>query len=68
MNARAKRAYSFILRQLKEASTWRGIILILTGTGTIVNPELAETLVSFGLVAAGLVGAIFPDSLSKDKE
>lgn len=68
MNARTKRVYSFILKQLKEASTWRGLILIVTGTGTVVNPEFAEALVSFGLIAAGLVGAIFPDTLSKGKE
>ena len=53
------RAYLFA--RVKEPSTWRGFILLLTAIGVPVAPQLAEAIVAAGLGIAGLVGVISPD-------
>lgn len=52
---------SYILARIKEPSTWRGFILLLTAVGIPVAPQLAEAIVTTGLGVAGLVGVISPD-------
>ena len=52
---------AYILERLKEASTWRGIILLLTAVGVPVAPALADSIISAGLAIAGLIGAVTPD-------
>lgn len=52
---------SYILSRIKEPSTWRGFILLLTAIGVPVAPQLAEAIVTTGLGVAGLVGVISPD-------
>ena len=51
----------YLIDRMKEASTWRGIILVLTAVGVPIAPELQTTIVSAGLGLAGLLGAITPD-------
>lgn len=57
----------FILARLKEASTWRAIILLLTALGVPIAPLLADRIIAIGLAAAGLVGVFMPDQLGKPK-
>lgn len=52
----------FVLARLREASTYRGLMLILTGLGVALRPEVADAIVAFGMAAAGLVGVFVPDS------
>ena len=52
----------YLYARLKEASTWRGIILILTALGVPIMPEMAETIVTIGLAVTGIVGVITPDA------
>lgn len=52
----------YILDRLKEASTWRGLILVLTSVGVSVNPDLVAPIVSLGTGAAGAVGVFFQDA------
>lgn len=52
---------TFILERAKEASTWRGIILFLTAIGVPVAPALADSIITFGLGLAGLVGVVTAD-------
>ena len=52
---------AYVLERLKEASTWRGIILLLTAVGVPVAPALADSIISAGLAIAGLIGAVTPD-------
>lgn len=52
---------AYILDRAKEASTWRGIILVLTAVGVPIAPELANAIVSVGLALAGLIGVVTPD-------
>lgn len=51
----------YIINRLKEASTWRGIALLLTALGLQVAPELQEAVITVGVSAAGLIGVVFPD-------
>ena len=51
----------YLVARAKEASTWRGIILLLTAAGVPIAPAMAESIISVGLAVAGLIGAITPD-------
>ena len=53
---------SYLLARLKEASTWRGIALLLTAFGVQIAPEVQEAVISVGIAVAGAVGVLFPDS------
>lgn len=67
MKEKSKRIYHYLLTQLSEPSTWRGIILVLTGCGAMFSEELKEGIMAMGVLIAGLIGAAVPDKL-KDKE
>ena len=51
----------YILDRLKEPSTWRGIIMLLTAAGIPIAPEMQSVIISAGLALAGLIGAVTPD-------
>lgn len=51
----------YIIARLKEASTWRGIALVLTAFGLHIAPEMQEAVISVGVSIAGLIGVVFPD-------
>lgn len=51
----------YLVARAKEASTWRGIILILTAAGVPIAPEMQTAIISAGLALAGIIGAITPD-------
>lgn len=53
---------AYLLDRLKEASTWRGIALLLTAFGVQVAPDVQEAVISAGIAVAGAVGVLFPDS------
>ena len=53
---------AYLLARLKEASTWRGIVLLLTAFGVQVAPEVQDAAISVGIAVAGAVGVLFPDS------
>ena len=52
---------AFLIERLKEPSTWRGIILLVTACGVPVAPAMAEQIITIGMAAAGLVGIFTPD-------
>jgi hypothetical protein len=52
----------YLLERLKEASTWRGIILVATALGAQWSPESQMAIISVGVGAAGIVGTVIPDS------
>lgn len=47
---------------LGEASTWRGIIFILTAVGVQLDPAQQTAIMSAGMAMAGLVGVFFKRS------
>ena len=56
---------NYILSRLKEASTWRGIIMLASAAGVPFNPAYAEHIIAIGMAAAGLVGVVTSDKLEK---
>lgn len=46
---------------LREPSTWRGIVWLLTATGLALNPEQQEALIVAGMALAGIIGAFVRD-------
>ncbi len=51
----------FILDRAKEASTWRGLVYLLTAAGIPVAPEMSQAIIALGLALAGLIGVVSPD-------
>ena len=47
---------SYLVEKLKEPSTWRGAIWIVTAFGLVLEPEQKEAIVAFGMTLAGLIG------------
>lgn len=52
----------FLGARLREASTIRGALLVMTALGIYIDPAKQEAIVAFGLAAAGLIGVFFPDN------
>jgi hypothetical protein len=52
----------FMLDRAKEPSSWRGLILVLSGAlGVAIEPALALHIISAGVSIAGLVGILTAD-------
>ena len=51
----------YLVNRAKEASTWRGIILLLTAVGVPIAPAMAEAIISVGLALSGLIGVFVAD-------
>lgn len=51
----------FILERGKEASTWRGLVAIVTAAGVTLSPELGEAIVALGLAVIGIIGVVTAD-------
>lgn len=45
----------WVLDRLKEANTWRGMILIATACGLKLDPEQSEAIIAGGLALVGLI-------------
>ena len=52
---------NYILARAKEASTWRGIIFLITSGGIGIAPELATLIISVGTGLAGIIGIFAAD-------
>ena len=52
---------AYMIERMKEPSTWRGLVLLLTAIGVPVAPAMADAIVSVGLAIAGLIGVATPD-------
>lgn len=53
---------TYIIDRLKEASTWRGIIALLTAAGVTISPEMVDRIVAAGLAIMGIIGVFFKDA------
>lgn len=51
----------YLRERLKEPSTWRGIILLLTAAGVPIAPALGEQIIAVGLAVSGLIGIVTAD-------
>ena len=52
----------YVVNRAKDASTWRGVVMLLTAVGLKITPEMADAIISVGIAVAGLVGILLPDS------
>ena len=52
----------YVVNRAKEASTWRGAIMLLTAVGLNISPEMADAIIGVGIAVAGLLGMLLPDS------
>ncbi|EMK1731276.1 hypothetical protein V8N76_004582 [Salmonella enterica] len=54
----------YLVNRLKEPSTWRGLILLLTGVfGYELEGHTQDVVIAAGVAVSGIVGAILPDRL-----
>ena len=51
----------YLMARLSEASTWRGIVALLTAAGVVLSPEQIESIIAAGLALIGLLGTLLPD-------
>ena len=47
---------------LREPSTYRGLVWLLTAAGLALSPEQQIAIVGAGAALAGLIGAFFTDT------
>tara|TARA_R110000868_G_scaffold151595_2_gene376105 strand:+ start:1025 stop:1213 length:189 start_codon:yes stop_codon:yes gene_type:complete len=47
-----------IMNRIKQESTWRGVILILTAFGVQLAPELQEAIITVGLAIVGAINVL----------
>ena len=47
---------NYLVEKLKEPSTWKGIIWIITAFGLVMSQEEKEAIAAFGMTLAGLIG------------
>jgi hypothetical protein len=46
---------NYILDRLREDSTWRGILMLLTAAGVSLDPMQANAIIAVGLSLVGLI-------------
>ena len=49
----------WVVEQLKQPSTWRGMVMLITSAGVALNPDLMEQIVVAGTGVAGVIGVLF---------
>lgn len=54
-----------ILSYLQQASTWRGIIAVLTAFGAVISPDQSGAIVTAGIALVGVI-EVFRNEKKKD--
>lgn len=52
---------NWLLRRLREPSTWRGLVWLATVAGLSLRPDQAEAIVTVGMALAGLLGVFLSE-------
>lgn len=47
-----------ILDQLRQPSTWRGLVLLASAFGFAIKPDVGEAIIAVGLAVSGLIGIL----------
>lgn len=55
----------FARNRLLERSTWRGLVLVLTGLGVSIDPAHLEALSALGAALIGMVEVFAPDKAGR---
>ncbi|MCI0441187.1 MAG: hypothetical protein L0177_18955 [Chloroflexi bacterium] len=53
----------YLLTRLSEASTWQGIVALLTVAGVSLSPEQGQQVIATGLAVIGLIKTFLPDTV-----
>jgi len=59
---------NWLLNRLREASTWRGLVWLLTVSGVALRPDQVEAIVLAGMALAGLLGVFLQDKARDPNE
>lgn len=54
---------NFILARLREPSTWRALVVLLTTLGVSISPEQSTAIVVAGASLFSAIGLFTPDQL-----
>ncbi len=65
MSAKRKAVLTYLVDQLKQPSTIRGILVLATIIGWKLNPEQSDAIVTVGGVLIGLAGTLLDDNSGK---
>ena len=52
---------NYMIERLREPSTWRGIVMLLTSFGLVLNPEQQNAIIAAGTALAGVIGVFAPE-------
>lgn len=52
---------SFLLDRLREPSSWRGVVWILSAFGLAISPDQAAAIMAAGAAVAGAIGLFTGD-------
>ena len=58
---------SYIVERLKEPSTWRGLVWIITAVGFALSEDQKQSIATAGMTLAGLIG-VFTSEYNKPTE
>ena len=67
MNEKLKQAMNWVLDRLSESSTWRGIVLTITGLGIALEPDQAAKITAIGLGIVGVINIFRKGSPTKEE-
>lgn len=56
----------YVIKRLKEPTTWQGLIALVTAFGVALSPELAEGIVSLGVTIFAVVSIVLKERGSDD--
>lgn len=57
---------NWMMKRLREPSTWRGLVWLATVAGLSFRPDQAESIVTAGMALAGLLGVFLADEPQSD--
>jgi hypothetical protein len=58
----------YLIEKLKEPSTWKGLVWIVTAFGVVLSPEQKEAIAGLGMAVAGLIGVFVEKGNAHTKE
>lgn len=59
---------AWIMVRLREATTWGGLISILTSIGIVLSPEAKDAIIQLGLAVAGVLMVVIPEAMKERDE
>ena len=53
----------WLIERMREGSTWRGLVLLITAAGLHITPDQAQLIITIGLGIAGSIGLVSPEKM-----